>query len=1858
MPVTSDPTSAPSLLPSPSPTQLPVVPTMMPSPSPSALPTTQTPTNSPSLMPSPSPTKMPTTTRPSSSPSLMPSPMPSSQPSSIPTPSPTQLPITSDPSTSPSFMPSPSPTKLPTTLLPTSSPSLLPSPSPTATPSSIPTPSPTKLPTSLTPSSSPSLMPSPSPSQLPSTMPSPSPTKFPTTLNPTPGSSQPTLMPSLSPSGSPSKVPSPRPTDYPSRWCECITVNSSEASGFAGTYAATGQVINQHHHWETADEREIYWTEEGSWAITGHEGYVAFYNDEAGLFINMPPTDASTWDVYPYGSVTPLEQWIELRCDTYEPSLSPSGSPTKFPTTPLPTSSPSFMPSPSPTEMPSVVPTPSPTKLPTTPIPSSSPSSMPSPSPTMLPIVPTAMPSPSPTGLPTTRIPTSSPSLMPSPSPTFMPTTPIPTPSPSLLPSPSPSLAPSLIPTPAPTSQPTTLLPTLAPSLMPSPSPTDLPTTPLPSMSPSLMPSPSPSQQPSVFPTPSPTKLPTTLIPSSSPSFMPSPQPSLTPSTVPTSSPSALPTTSVPSFSPSLMPSPSPTQLPSAVPSPSPTDYPTLTLSPTSKPSPLPTKIPSPAPTWSPTDAFPCVFISGVQNGELNGTYTKLASDIGGKLAWAHNNIELFFSEDGIFENSWTIHNKLTDDYFVQISIDPYQGDSFPPLGSTSSWQLFSNGAVVPNENYVQLSVDFQTTCNPSQVPTEAPTKPPTLSPTELYLCIIVTWDIDDSSNSPIPEAFYGAYYYNGLNLLSNNEFSKFPIYPSTINDKLVFTKKRNGNTISFFLDSVSPVDEATWVIDSQDHTSQLVSSENNQDSAYPRTGVSEILPAEYTWTLYENGVISTNHSITIQQSRDLVVCESFDTDSPTTLPTNFPTRPPTPRPSVMPTPIPTSMPSLLPTSPPSLSPSVMPSPSPTFSPTSQLPTPAPTPPPTQRPPLIVECIRITAVDTTYSYYDGLYSEQPGTRNDRAIFRDGNTGYDLYYVASGTIIDHAWVLEGSQNDYLSMYDVEVNGYTQYGQADKVPPYGTFTWKQFSSPPVPSSFEEIELKLEPVEQCEPTQGPTERPTDITSAPTPAPTTPSPTVVPSTSPSAPPSTPPSNTPTANPTEVCYVLVISTPNEPGGTSVFEGNYVMQSVWKNGNAVWYNSHNRYYIYFVKDQWLPDYWVFQGDDGMDELAVFDNGTDGHPNTVGDIDGGEKWILFYWGHSLKRREDPVIVEVICVPTFPPTSIPTPSPSNLPTLPTPIPTPMPSLNPSTSPTSLPSTVPTPMPSSTPSLMPSPSPTLSPTFITNTPTFTPSQKPTFYPTHVCPCIVVSSANYSSLNGMYQTSDPFNDHVKWVNYDNNAQIYWSNDAAYEKYWIIAAEQDSALADEQAGLYASNPPIGENIWKVFANGARFPSGGVDSSLILDCITCIPTPAPTPLPTNVITPSPTTPSPTIMPTITPSAMLSTIPTPSPTLLPTTLDPTPLSAEPTLMPSPSPTKLPTTLLPSSSPSLMPSPAPTLRPSTLPSSSPTLSPLQPTLMPSPTPTEHPTTPVPSASPSLMPSPAPTASPSIVPSPSPTKLPTTSLPTLSPSAMPSPSPTSAPSTMPSPSPTTSPTAMPSLAPTALPTVTCRCLIVADVDGGLTSYVGVYRYKGNNSPKTYKWMWERAGYGRNETISYRTYGSTASRWVITGSNYGEWAETSAEESQPTPPMDASWLIYDNEGNFYTRLSVTCSQCEVTPSPTPDPTQLPTQLPTSFAPTRTPTVPPTHNCAVLNITDFTNGFYTGFYEMQVLLHNGKLKWTDPESKESLIWADTAMFEFEGPVDDIWLLGHQQEMGDDDSHFLLLKADFYSTYPPLYFNK
>merc|ERR1719233_2330720 len=263
---------------------------------------------------------------------------------------------------------------------------------------------------------------------------------------------------------------------------------------------------------------------------------------------------------------------------------------------------------------------------------------------------------------------------------------------------------------------PTTRIPTPMPSLMPSPSPTLLPTTLIPSSSPSLMPSPSPTSMPSAIPSPSPTTIPTTSVPTNSPSLMPSPSPTLSPSTLPTPSPTLLPTTSLPSLSPSLMPSPSPSTTPSNLPTPSPTLSPTTTNSPSRQPSPSPSPLPSPKPTWSPTYTITCITANSTLN-IIDGTYIRLPELVGGKPAWASNNVEIFFSDEGVFQDTWVFHDKITDAYLVLVTEGPYKADEYPPLGQTSNWQLHSNGNIEPSNNFHDVTITREITCKPTQVP-------------------------------------------------------------------------------------------------------------------------------------------------------------------------------------------------------------------------------------------------------------------------------------------------------------------------------------------------------------------------------------------------------------------------------------------------------------------------------------------------------------------------------------------------------------------------------------------------------------------------------------------------------------------------------------------------------------------------------------------------------------------------------------------------------------------------------------------------------------------------------------------------------------------------------------------------------------------------------------------------------------------------------------------------------------------------------------------------------------------------------------------------------------------------------------
>jgi hypothetical protein len=1244
----------------------------------------------------------------------------------------------------------------------------------------------------------------------------------------------------------------------------------------------------------------------------------------------------------------------------------------------------------------------------------------------------------------------------------------------------------------------------------------------------------------------------------------------------------------------------------------------------------------------------------------VDGTYNIISELLGGKTAWENNESELYFASDGIFEDSWVIHDRITDEYLVWVKEDPYKGDSYGPIGKTANWQLFVDG-VAPNRDYYKITIVAEPTCRPTAGPTRAPSSIPSIAPTLKYLCVIVTWNVDDSLNQNVPKDFYGAYYHNDINFPSNNDFSKFPIYPTTKNGKAVFTKKRNDISMSWLYVPDNQFNNYTWVADSNEHTSYLASTLANIVSdlplfyEFPDENITES-GHPYDWSLFIDGAYSGNVEIMIQMSRSLDTCEMFETEPLTENPTGYPSRSPSPSPSLTPTTSPSPMPSIIPTPAPSPMPSLLPSPSPSMRPTSQKPTAYPTPIPTQYPTQVYECINITAADVKNNDYNGVYTLQAGTRNGRAWFSDANTGFDMYYVPAAVMIDHAWVLEGSSNSFMSIFEVDFGSWTEYGQSDEVPPYGTYTWTQVDSTR-PSVYDQIILVLEPLENCVPTQSPTKIPTEIPTTSTPAPTTPTPTIIPSTTPSESPSAPPTSTPTSNPTEICRVLVILTPEEPDGTSVFEGSYVLQSVFINGKFQWYNSMNQYYIYFVHDDWMPSSWVIKGDDGLDELAIFDDSTDGHPPLVDQSPDGEEWVLFYWGHYIQKRKETVVVKVHCLASLPPTQGPSPLPSQGPNpLPTPMPSPIPSLLPSPAPSLLPSMMPTPSPSQIPSTFPSPSPTKSPTLPTNDPTPSPSNPPTSYPTFVCPCIVITSSKSSRFNGMYQlAADSFNAHRRWYNYDNLGDLYWVNNGPrLGVYWLISVEtnQGYAMITDSTGRWGHTPPIGTQYWTLFEAGEGFVNGGIDATLTLNCTTCAPTPSPTAVPISGTTPSPTTPAPSIMPTPSPSAMPSTLPTPSPSGLPTTLDPTPLSAEPTLIPSKSPTTPPSAPRPTASPSLMPSPSPSSEPSGMPSPSPTKIPLVPSLMPSPSPTHLPTTLEPSASPSLLPTLEPSPMPSTVPTPSPTQFPTTRPPTPQPSAMPSLAPTPMPSTSPSPSPSPLPTVIPTPSPTSVPTVTCKCLVVSDSSGEITDYVGVYRHKNRTSPNSDKSMWERKGDNTQEVIYFSQFGMAASRWVIKASTYGEWAETSADVKDVIPPEDTTWRFKD-DGVHYHTLQVTCSQCEETPAPTPDPTEVPTQVPTSIAPTTYPTPVPSIYCLVLNITDLTNGYYTGYFEMDTFSYNGKHKWTDKRTGESLHWADTALFQNEGDVENIWMLGFKEDEGEQDSHFLILKGELYQDYPP-----
>ncbi|CAB9501810.1 laminin G sub domain 2 [Seminavis robusta] len=232
-----------------------------------------------------------------------------------------------------------------------------------------------------------------------------------------------------------------------------------------------------------------------------------------------------------------------------------------------------------------------PTSSPTIIAPSSQPSQLTSPEPTEVlssvpTSVPTTPPSPGPSGIPTSQ-PTELPTLNPTSAPTLAPSQ-NPTDSPTIAPTETPTTeGPTETPTFKPTEGPTTL-PTQKPTGSPTTTPTGKPSTDRPTETPTLKPTDGPTTTPSHKPTGRPT-IEVTYEPTEKPSNGPTGTPTLKPTNAPTATPSQKPTD---------IPTIEPTNKPTATPSQKPTDVPTV------EPTNIPTKIPTIQPTSGPT-GFP-----------------------------------------------------------------------------------------------------------------------------------------------------------------------------------------------------------------------------------------------------------------------------------------------------------------------------------------------------------------------------------------------------------------------------------------------------------------------------------------------------------------------------------------------------------------------------------------------------------------------------------------------------------------------------------------------------------------------------------------------------------------------------------------------------------------------------------------------------------------------------------------------------------------------------------------------------------------------------------------------------------------------------------------------------------------------------------------------------------------------------------------------------------------------------------------------------------------------------------------------------------------------------------------------------
>eukprot|EP01083_Nonionella_stella_P128852 390577_1 len=247
IPITSNPSAAPTRTPSSSPTSNPSAPTL-----PSSTVPSLSPSKPPSAVPSLSPTIPPTevTSEPSASPTVPTTGPPTNAPSVFPTHAPidlTAMPTeytTADPTNSPSSNPTNNPTINPSND-PTSNPTFTPSDAPTTKPTSVPTLTPTSKPTAapLT-LGAPTKQPTAStdnPTHNPTLVPTLNPTKQPTdspTVKPT---LDPTQRPTNAPQapGTPTKNPTSRPTNAPQTSTNPTSVIPSDTTTIDPTTSTT-----------------------------------------------------------------------------------------------------------------------------------------------------------------------------------------------------------------------------------------------------------------------------------------------------------------------------------------------------------------------------------------------------------------------------------------------------------------------------------------------------------------------------------------------------------------------------------------------------------------------------------------------------------------------------------------------------------------------------------------------------------------------------------------------------------------------------------------------------------------------------------------------------------------------------------------------------------------------------------------------------------------------------------------------------------------------------------------------------------------------------------------------------------------------------------------------------------------------------------------------------------------------------------------------------------------------------------------------------------------------------------------------------------------------------------------------------------------------------------------------------------------------------------------------------------------------------------------------------------------------------------------------------------------------------------